>query len=184
MVGEVSVEDFEQILPAVPVMELHQPAMLEAVIDVPENQLQRFKKGQQANIRWYGSDSTHLATLEEISTVAHPIKQTYDVVFAFNEEAMNILPGKSVTIDVSFENDGAREFCVPFSAVLQEGVESYIYIASKQDKKVARKQVTVERIAEDALCISGELTPDQLIVTAGVHFLNDGQVVGQLLMNE
>lgn len=184
VVGDVGIEDFEHILPAVPVMELHQQDFLETIVDVPENQLHRFKKGQQANIKWFGSNSNHPATLVEISTVPHPIKQTYDVVFAFNEEARDILPGKSVTVDVSLEITETRDFCVPFSAVLQEGVDNYIYLTSEQDRKVTRKQVKVERIADNELCISGELSPEQLIVTAGAHYLNDGQIVGTLLKNQ
>lgn len=184
LVGKVDIEDFEQILPAVPVIELHNPYMLEAVTDVPENQLPRFEKGMKAAIKWYGSTEEHPATVSEISTVAHPVKQTYDVIFSFDEQTRGLLPGKSVTVNVSLATSQGDEFCVPLSAVLQQGDDSFVYLTSEEDKKVTKHQVKVQRIADNGLCITGTLKPDQLIVTAGVHYLSDGQEVGQLLKNE
>lgn len=184
IVGEVKIENFEQVLPAVPVIEVHKPNALEAVVDVPENQLPRFTKGLDADIEWYGSTTKHKATVSEIATVAHPVKQTYDVTFSFRKPTGALLPGKSVTVNVSLNTGQEKEFCVPFSAVLQTGAEAYVFLASESDQKVSIKSVNVARIAEDNLCITGELSPDQLVVTAGVHFLKDGQTVGKFLENE
>ena len=183
IVGDVKIRDFEQVLPAIPVIELHQPDNLEAVIDVPENQLARFKTGQSATIQWYGSEEKHSSSVTEISTVSHPIKQTFEVTFSFDKATTGILPGKSVTVSVPLDVGQDAAYCVPFSAVLQNEDDSFIFITSEENHKVMKKQVSIKRIADNELCVEGELEPDQLIVTAGVHYLSEGQEVGQFLKN-
>jgi len=184
IIGEVKIENFEQVLPAVPVIEMHKPNKMEVVVDVPENQLARFKTDQPATVQWYGGKEKHSAIVSEISTVSHPIKQTFEVTFSLDKETAGILPGKSVTVSVPLNTGQDAEYCVPFSAVVQKENDSFIFLTSEQTHKVVKKTVSIKRIAENELCIEGELESEQTIVTAGVHYLSDGQEVGQFLKNQ
>ncbi|MBQ7733308.1 MAG: efflux RND transporter periplasmic adaptor subunit [Synergistaceae bacterium] len=93
---------------------------------------------------------------------------------------LRILPGMAVTVEVDFSagrKSQSNKYSVPVSAVLNEKNKNYVW---KYNNGVAEKiQVTAGVINNDALIeIEGEKLHDgDIIITAGVYFLHEGQKV-------
>lgn len=179
VVGEVHMEEYEQVNPGVPVVELHQPKNLEAVIDVPERLISKFAVGQTGTLSWYGDGDREIpATVTEISSVAHPVSRTYAVTFQIAEHAKSLVPGKSVVMTVPFDH-GEDSICIPYEALLQKGNEVSVFIV--EGNQAVQRSVEIVRLLERQVCIRGELDGDTSIVVAGLNFLKDGQPVGKLI---
>jgi multidrug efflux pump subunit AcrA (membrane-fusion protein) len=71
---------------------------------------------------------------------------------------------------------------VPVSAVFspEDVAQSFVWIIDQQDKTVARREVKVGELTSRGLQILDGLAPGELIATAGVHYLREGQPVRPL----
>jgi len=63
---------------------------------------------------------------------------------------------------------------VPLTALTQEGGTPIAFVVDTASKAVRKTAVSVAGIAEDGARIASGLQPGDLIVTAGVQFLQDG----------
>ena len=178
IVGKIHMDAYEQVTSGVPVIELHQPEKLEAVIDVPERLVSMFIKGQTGTLSYHGSDKKIQVTVCEISSVAHPASRTYSVTFEIPERENELIPGKPVTVNVPF--DHPDDFvCIPYEALLQKGDMASVFII--EDQKVVRRPVQISRFMDKNVCIRSDLKPEDALVVAGLHFLKNGQTVGRLI---
>ncbi|GDY24872.1 efflux RND transporter periplasmic adaptor subunit [Agarivorans sp. Toyoura001] len=179
VIAQRFVENFEQAVPALRVFTLHKPEQLEAVIDVPENQIANFKLGQNAQITWHNQDQSLPAELTEIATVPDLVKQTYTVTFTLNQATKDIYPGKSIQLALAQDASQQTRFCLPHSALLLDGSRAKIYrVEQQQVKSVA---IDIVNQTQQQVCVSGDLRQQDKIIVAGSHYLKEGQQVGELL---
>ena len=178
VVGQVKPKAYEQVLPGVPVITLQHQGELEVVLDVPERLLQHFFIGQQGTVHWQGGDLKIAARVTEISSVADKISRTYDVTMRFSESAKGLIPGKSVLVDMPIvQTDDS--FCIPYKAILFKGEQASIFIAI--DKTAQQRPVKITRTLQNQVCIEGDIQGNETIISAGIHFLQDGQQLGKLI---
>lgn len=178
VIGAQHAEQFEQVLPGVPVFKVHRPNELEAVIDVPESLIQHFHQGQAAQIFWHGKAEKLTAVAKEVGTVPHAIKQTYTVTFTLTQTDESALPGKSVIVEADF-GSAANVFCLPYSTVFKREGQHYVYGVTQQ--QAIPHAVNVSNMLGDEICVSGELQQGDIIITSGVGFLKPEQAVGELI---
>ncbi|SHE23129.1 efflux RND transporter periplasmic adaptor subunit [methanotrophic endosymbiont of Bathymodiolus puteoserpentis (Logatchev)] len=183
VVGNVKPKAYEQVLPGVPVITLQQQGELEVVVDVPERLLHRFSIGKQGTVHWQGSERKIPAKVTEISSVAGKISRTYDVTMRFSEATTDLVPGKSVFVDIPLLQAQMKHiFCVPYESILLKGKQASIFVVTNH---IARQHtVKIMHTLQDQVCIQGNLQGDETIVSAGVHFLEEGQQVGKLISAE
>lgn len=174
VIGATKIDQYEQVLPGIPVFTLHKPDQLEVTIDVPENLIHEFKSGQTAQVEWYGSNGSISAEVSEISSVPHRVKQTYSVTFYLNASDEQLLPGKTVTV-ITHSLAKSHEYCVPYSSIVGKKNTQHVF---KVDSNQA-SSTPVELISIDAeqACISGDLKTGDKIVISGASYLNEGDSV-------
>ncbi|CDT23939.1 Putative efflux protein [Vibrio coralliirubri] len=177
VVGQQNSEQFEQVLPGVPVFKIHKPSKLQAEIDVPESLIERFNYGQTATVLWHGSEGTLSAVATEIGTTPHPIKQTYTVVFELDENEASLLPGKAVVVEAQFEN-AANIHCLPYSTVFQHEGRDNVYVV--EDSRAVAKPVKFELLLGNDICVSGAIKSGDNVISSGVGFIKPNQMVGDL----
>lgn len=178
VVGQIKPKTYEQVLPGIPVITLQQQGELEVVVDVPERLLHHFSIGQQGTVHWQGGDRKIAAKVTEVSSVARKISRTYDVTLRFSEATQGLIPGKSVLIDMPLAQTD-NSFCIPYQAILLKGEQASIFIVT--DKTAQQRPVKVIRTLKNQACIEGDLQGNETIISAGIHFLQDGQPLGKLI---
>ena len=178
VVGQVKPKAYEQVLPGVPVITLQQQGELEVVVDVPERLLHQFSIGQQGTVHWQGGDRKIAVKVTEISSVARKISRTYDVTMRFNEVTKGLIPGKSVLVDMPIvQTDDS--FCIPYKAILLNGEQASIFVVT--GKTAQQRPVKIIRTLENQACIQGDLQGNETIISAGIHYLKEGQQLGKLI---
>ncbi|NVN83328.1 efflux RND transporter periplasmic adaptor subunit [Vibrio sp. Scap16] len=176
VVASSNFDQYEQVLPGVSVFTIHKPEQLEVTIDVPENLIHQFKAEQQATISWYHAKKSITGHATEISTLPHPIKQTYSVTYRLDDlahgDTLSLLPGKAVTLTTQL-GESSDNFCLPYSSIVnQSGNEQVFTIKNSQAISVP---VNVASFGKNTACVESELHNGDYVVVSGAQYVEEGQ---------
>ena len=198
IIADRKLENFQDVTAKQTIFTLQDLNTLEIVFNIPDNDVllapvQNVKslndllnsKGLfTMNARFEAMpDRIFPLTLKEIATQSTSAN-TYPVTAIMNHEKddIRLLPGMAVTVEVDFsggnsksESDG--KYYVPSTAILNHNGNNYVW--RYVNGTASRIPVTVGSIHNDALIeIEGEsLRNGDVIITAGVYFLHEGQHV-------
>ncbi|MCR4817564.1 MAG: efflux RND transporter periplasmic adaptor subunit [Fretibacterium sp.] len=199
IIADRMVENFQDITAKQPIFSLQDISTLEIVFNIPDNDILLAPipavKDFKTLIENGGSlflvtarfdampDRVFPLQLKEFSAQADPRTNTYPVTATMpRQRDVNFLPGMAVTVEVDFRSgdkvQAGGKYFVPATAILNEGTpENYLWRLA--NGTVSRVPVTIGGPRSDgALEVSGpDLRPGDVIITAGVHFLREGQKV-------
>ena len=146
----------------------------EVAIAVPEQDAARIAVRQTAKVTlWAGSGVNLDGRIREIAGQADPASRTYAVRIAIDTPPQTMRLGMTALVALTIQDETAPMF-VPLTALTQEGGTPIAFVVDTASKAVRKTAVSVAGIAEDGARIASGLQPGDLIVTAGVQFLQDG----------
>ena len=90
-------------------------------------------------------------------------------------EGMQLGMTANVSIKGAAEDAAAEGAVLPLAAIFQDGDTPQVWVVG-EDNKLTAKVVTVENLGDDKVRVTG-LAASDLVVTAGVHKLHEGQEV-------
>jgi RND family efflux transporter MFP subunit len=149
----------------------------EAVIQLPETL--RPDIGSAGRAELFGTGKvTGRATLRQLSGAADRITRTFEARYVLEGDVADAPLGSTVTIDIS-QDDGAPQegLRVPLAAVLDAGKGPGVWIVSGSVPKVSWRPVTIERVDDDSMYVSGAIAKGDLVVALGAHLMRNGQRV-------
>ena len=111
----------------------------------------------------------------EMNTVTLPVTGTYTVKVALPNAPDAMRLGAVVT--GSAEVRGEPVAVIPTGALLQSGNQPAVWVVSPTGKTVHRQPVNVLRFDPETVTVSKGLKEGDLVVTAGVNWLAEGQKV-------
>ena len=148
---------------------------LEVQIDVPENKLAEFPVGQAVTLSfWALPGQTAQGTVREVSPMADAASRTYAVRVAVPSPPEGMQLGMTASVHVSAA-DGSGSYTLPLSALYQTGDAPQVWVVGK-DGTLSLKTVSVEGFGDNTVAVTG-LAAGDVVVTAGVHMLREGQTV-------
>ncbi len=91
-------------------------------------------------------------------------------------------PGMNTMVTVYCHEEGDRQLTVPGSALLRRGEQTEVFIYTPNDKKVHARKVSIVRLLSNgqAIITAPQLQPGEIVVSAGVHHIKDGETVKPL----
>lgn len=161
-----------------PVVSIVDVSKLEVVIAVPENQLNTIK---QIDYGYLSVDNANIREKQvELSRVSEKSRQDglYEVRFSFqNHDEYMVNPGMSADLSIQYSRNKSSQF-VAASALFHQASDTFVWKYSPSKKVVSKCKVKVKNIVNDGQVevISG-ISSGDMIVTAGVHNISDGQKV-------
>lgn len=192
VVAKVDVENHEYINAKEPIMRVHDLSAIDIEIQVPEyiiKQLQASEKVHSKKTNYQAlaifdnfSNLKFPLTLKEYTSKADEKIQTFRVVYSMpSPKQINVLPGMSVNVQIlmpDYKNAKKPFYLIPSSSVFS-GLDKkpQVWLINPETKKI--KAVTIKTTSlngNNIKVISGLNSGDQ-IVTAGVNFLREGQIV-------
>ena len=185
IVAVTYVESFENVKAKENILRFQDISKIDLVIDVPEDVMINISQDQtvetQAVFRSLG-DKPFPLTYKEHATEADPDTQTYRVELTMEQpKELNILPGMTATVQVEMPDPNAGQkglFVVPSSAVFQDGAgQDSVWVIDKDSMKVHQQAVKVGKLVGNNINIRSGINVGDTIVTAGVHYLREGQEV-------
>ena len=85
-------------------------------------------------------------------------------------------------VSIRLNDEASNELIIPTNALLQENGRSCIFVYHPETGIVQSKEVSILRLTSDGRSIitSSSLKPGDIIVTAGIHSIRDGEQVKPL----
>jgi multidrug efflux system membrane fusion protein len=162
-----------------PVLRLAHDGPRDAVFSVPEDRVGAVRAllGRAGAIQlraWGAGEDLSPATVREVAAAADPATRTFLVKADVGATALRLGQTASVLIDAPLRADVIK---LPLTAVFHQGGGSHVWLVDAAKMTVRAQPVLVAGADGNLVVIAGGLAPGQVVVTAGVHALTEGQVV-------
>ncbi|MBQ7593458.1 MAG: efflux RND transporter periplasmic adaptor subunit [Synergistaceae bacterium] len=197
IIANRTVENYQDVTAKQTIFSLQDLSNLEIVFNIPDNDVLTAPIPQVRNLQDLRShtelftvnarfeampDKVYALRLKEIATQA-TAANTYPVTATMPQQKdIRALPGMAVTVEVDFSGGNNSEkssgkFLVPVTAIRNENNSNFVWRYAVG--QVSRVPVNVGQIHNDSSVeIEGAtLSNGDVIVTAGVYFLHEGQKV-------
>ena len=196
-VSQKYVENGEIVAPGIPVLAFTDASEIRVQTTIPESLLLHQEEIVRFDCEFESYPGRKLiATLSELGLAQQAGKQGYplEVAIAFDEDTV-IHPGMAATVTVYLRKND-NEFLIPLSAIVgddehasretensvgkfsaTQSEKSYVWCVNPSDGTLIKKHVELVRIVADGVVVTGELSPDDSIVSAGARFLRENEKV-------
>ncbi len=179
------VENYENVNAKQVVLRLQDLAYIDVEINVPENIVINLKEGRTIppTVVFEAAPQREFSLkYKKHSAEADPETQTYRIVLTMPApKDLNILPGMTATVKAAipdFKSAVAEFYVIPSSAVfVDEKNQPSVWVIDPNTMKVKRVDVSVSRLSGDDMRVLKGLKQGDRIVTAGVHYLHEGEQV-------
>lgn len=175
VIGSIAAEEGQVVTAGQRIATLVQDNELEVEINVPENRVDQLKSTQEINVGfWALPDIKVKGALRSVSPVANDASRTYTVRISLIDPPPNIQIGMTSNVSVS-QNNLSGKIWIPVAAVYQKASSPQVWIVN--ENKVSLKNVTIADFSGDQVAVSTGLSEGNVVVTAGVNSLREGQEV-------
>jgi RND family efflux transporter MFP subunit len=184
-VAMVHVEQNENVSAGTHIIQLTSAGLPEVQVSVPEVLITQIQPGSPATVI-FGALRTdsHPATVIEVGVSSTGFATTYPVTVCLDEAAPQVRPGMAAEVSFRFETTGTTEkVIVPPAAVGEDRGGRFVFVieqspgAEEGVAVVRRREVRVGDLTSEGLEILAGLQEGELVVTAGVSRIVDGQKV-------
>lgn len=179
------VDNFQHVSAQQRIVRLLDDSKIEMVVNIPESLIGSAKYIRTVSVVFdTRPDIVIKATIKEIGTEASQTTRTFPVTLSMEQPAdfkiFAGMAGKTASIEADFPNTTETTAIeIPLSATFSladDGV-TRVWIVDPEEKTVHQQEVTIGPLSDNGITILAGLTSGDIIVTAGVHFLQEGQQV-------
>jgi len=174
------VDAFQEVARGQKLFDVYENTGMEVAVSIPEDAIEDISMEKKGEIQFAViADRTYHGVVTEISKVAgtanaFPIKLTVE------DADQRIRPG--MTARVTFLLAGSDEkaaYMVPVSAFAHSGdtTKGYVFVYDPKTSTVKRTPVESKTVRDNSAVLSDGVKSGDIIVVAGVSFLEDGQKV-------
>ena len=172
VISAINVEVGQVISAGQTVLTLVQTDELEVEINIPENKLSEIEIGKICEISFWANSETVSGSVREISPMADAMSKTYRVRISIpNSDKIQL----GMTASANFSSKNFNGVILPLSAIYQIGNQTQVWIVTAENK-TALKNIKVENFSNNEVLVRG-LNAGEIVITAGVHKLREGQEV-------
>ena len=180
VISKKAIEAFEEVAAGQTIFELSGERDLKVALRVPPTLINRIGHGQQVAVHFPSETGLVVAgVVTEIGSRAEEAN-AFPVTVALRKPSARLRAGMSADVVFTFENGAPshRSLMVPMGAILSgEGQAYRVFRFDKNSSTVHSVPVEIEDLHDNQVQIAGDLRPGDIIATAGVEFLTDGQEV-------
>lgn len=181
------VENFEFVQPRQRIARLLDKARIKFVVNIPETLISSVPYAHNIYVEFDTFPGVRIsANVIEIGTEASETTRTFPVTLIMDQpEGVRILPGMAgrASAKVRLLSDAERpDIVIPVTAVFspESDGKSYVWVVDEANT-VSRREVEVQAVMSSGIVVKHGLEPGEMIATAGVHFLTEGQQVRPLI---
>lgn len=178
------VENFENVREKQTILRLLDNTRIEFVVNIPESLISLAQHAKGIHVTFDALPGVEVpAEVKEIGTEASATTRTFPVTLIMDQpEGATILPGMAGRAKGKPIPPGEAtepEIVIPVGAVFvpTEDGASAVWIIDESSSTVSRRSVQIGNLVSGGYVIDDGLARGELIATAGVHFLEEGQEV-------
>ena len=178
VVSGISAEVGQVVAAGQTVLTFVESGEMEVEINVPENRLPNISVGKNVEVSfWAMGDAKTRGIVREIAPMADPATRTYKVRVSVPNPPAGMALGMTASVNVTGEKTGGAAnttATLPMSAIYQTGEKPCVWIV--KDGKVSLREISVVSFGANEAVVAG-LSAGDVVVTAGVHKLHEGEEV-------
>jgi multidrug efflux system membrane fusion protein len=178
IITSVDAEPGTVVAAGTPVLRLAQDGPLDVVFQIPEQQaaaLRRIAADGDLQVRVAGLEAPLSAKLREVAQAADPVSRTF-LVKADIGKPSEVKLGQTATVTLNTAKvSGVLK--LPMSAVFEAKGQPHVWVLNGGTMTVRQYAVQVAGAEGNEVVVTGGLSPEQEIVTVGVHVLREGEKV-------
>jgi RND family efflux transporter MFP subunit len=187
LVGEIFVENFQDVQPRERILSLIAVDQVDIEVDLPESIVARIRESDSARVkvtaRFEAAPGREFdLRISELAVQANPRTQTYRATLRMQQpEGINILPGMTANVfgkvdDASVTGAGV---VIPAVAVVSDNQgASFVWVVDSASMTVSRRAVETGGLSgKDGVEIVSGLEPGETIATSAVARLSEGMQV-------
>ncbi len=181
--GEIAsrhVDAFEEIAPGQPIVDLNSNAGLVASFSVPEVGIGRIASGQEVDLTFAALPGIHArARITEIEAAA-TTGNAFTVKASLAAPVEGLRPGMTVTVATRADAAvGTEGYFVPLNAIApaEGNFAGSVFRFDPAEGVVHQVPVRIAGVRDNLVIVTDGLEPGEVVASAGVSFLVDGQPV-------
>ncbi len=148
----------------------------EVEINVPENRVEELRKATQIKITfWALGDIATEGRVREISPMADPVTRTYKARLTLLNAPPEVKLGMTAAVEIADSQNGSVKALVPLSSIYQTNNSPCVWVV--KEGVVQLRPVQTGAFRDASIEILSGIENGEVIVTAGVHRLREGQKV-------
>lgn len=183
VISERHIEPFEQVTPQIIVFSIVNHSLIEIHVGIPEDYI--FMRNRIAGVTIQTrfeplKDKLFFARIKEIGVNANSDSHTYKTTVIVDNPGGEILPGMTAEVIFHIPLEAtplAGMVWVPIASVFSDAGKTWVWIVDPQTYRVQKKSVEIGSPESQFLPIKGDIQAGDILVAAGVHFLQEGQEV-------
>jgi RND family efflux transporter MFP subunit len=174
VVTGIEAEVGQVVSPGLPVVRIARTGEKEVRVSIPEDQVAKLKRVSDVTVRtWANPELALEGRLRELSPVADPATRTFTAKIALPKAGSEIQLGMTAT--VAFATEAAPGIRLPMTALFNHKEKTAVWVVEQGAVKLV--MVDVAGAIGNEIVIASGLAPSQVVVTAGVNLLREGQKV-------
>ncbi len=188
VVNSVTVEAFTTITAGSPVATLYETDEFEVHLSVNYDTVQRLAVGKEVQVRLADNPSVVLAgVVSELGSRADTVS-SFPIVAKLVETTPEIKAGMAVEVAMEFSVPTGKGYLLPLTVLPLKGTlrenagpenpaATSVFVYDDTTQTVKSRSVTVAGVRGNQIIIVDGLEPGDLVASAGVSFLREGQTV-------
>ncbi|MCR5440049.1 MAG: efflux RND transporter periplasmic adaptor subunit [Selenomonas sp.] len=179
VVSAINAEEGQVVGAGQTVLTLVQTNELEIEINVPENRVADVAVGAPVTVNFWALHDRADGVVREVAPMADNAARTYRVRISVPKPPAGMQLGMTASVSFTPQISGgegtADSTVLPLAAIYQNGDTPQVWVVG-DDNTVSLKSVSVEDFGDNQVLVHG-LNAADVVVTAGVHKLHEGQSV-------
>jgi len=175
VIAAVNAEVGQVVSAGQPVVTLVRAGEREVEINVPENHIAEVRQSGQIRVSFWALPNIAVdGRVREIAPVADKVTRTYKVRISLVDPPPEVRLGMTATVAVAAAGSNKSAF-IPLSAIYQTGGSPAVWVV--KDGSVSLRPVRTGAFGDNRVQVLEGLEDGEVIVTAGVHKLRQGQKI-------
>ncbi|WP_167853521.1 efflux RND transporter periplasmic adaptor subunit [Roseovarius aestuariivivens] len=188
IVNSVDARSFSTVSPGAPVASVYSSDRFEVALSVGFDAVSELVVGTPARIRLADRpDITLAAAVSEIGARADAVS-SFPIVLQLRETDPIMKAGMAVEASIDFPLAAREGYLLPLTALIKDGLagtpgsaeepaRAAVFVFDDSSSTVKRREIAIGGIRENMIVVTEGLEPGDLVASAGVSFLKDGQEV-------
>lgn len=152
---------------------------------LPESVINMIHLNMETDIQFTAiPNETFKGQIIEISPIADPNSATYPLKIAIKNASKKIKQGMTSSVTFNFDledkQDNQNQIIIPVKTVGEDGKGNFVFTVTSQDGKIGivkKQSITLGKLTNNGFSVAKGLKEGDILVTAGVNSLLDGQKV-------
>ncbi|VBB07425.1 rnd efflux pump membrane fusion protein barrel-sandwich domain [Lucifera butyrica] len=175
VISAIAAETGQVVSAGQPVITLVQDGEREIEIHVPENRIEELRKAQQIKVSFWALPGLVTAgEVREISPIADKVSRTFKVRIHLTNPSPEIKLGMTASVQV-VDQQNQKNAYIPLSALYQTDNTPGVWAVT--NGSVHLRPVQIGAFGDNQVQVLAGLQDGDVIVTAGIHKLQEGQTV-------